>query len=178
MRTSTAAVILALALAACSRDEARNPLAPSAPNLSAADRTGIPTISTRTHGSLDATETSTPQPAPPAIPTQLATHLEGTGTASHLGRYTVVANLTVDLATASSVGDMTFTTADGDRITATETGQAVFGGGLVRITEVATITGGTGRFARASGTLAIVRLENPATGVSSGSFEGTIDLAK
>ena len=179
MRTSTTALaLLALVAAACSADESRYPDAPSAPSLSVGGGAAAGPLATAIHGTLQSTETSTPQPAPPAIPTGLAIRLEGTGTASHLGQYTLVANLAVNLATGSSSGLLTFTAANGDSFTATETGQAVFMNGYVRITELATITGGTGRFAQATGTLTVVRRENPATGVSTGTVDGTIYLEK
>jgi len=41
-----------------------------------------------------------------------------------------------------------------------------------------TITGGTGRFAGTTGTFTLDRLVNTATGVTSGSFEGSIVLQK
>jgi hypothetical protein len=40
----------------------------------------------------------------------------------------------------------------------------------------ATIVGGTGRFEGATGSFSGVRLLNTATGISSGSFDGTINL--
>lgn len=179
MRTPrTSAVLVALALAACSPDGPHNPLALPASNPPAGDRAAADLHVMAIHGDLDAVESSTPQPAPPAIPTQLVTHLDGSGTASHLGRYAVAADFKITLATASSVGLMTFTTANGDRFTATMAGHAVPTDGGARITETATITGGTGRFADATGTLAILRLENHATGVSTGSFDGTINFAR
>jgi len=45
---------------------------------------------------------------------------------------------------------------------------------VVRIVEEATITGGTGRFAGATGSFTTVRLYDPVAGTTSGSFEGTI----
>jgi hypothetical protein len=42
------------------------------------------------------------------------------------------------------------------------------------ITEINTITGGTGRFAGAQGSFTVERLVNLATGFTSGSFHGTI----
>jgi hypothetical protein len=46
------------------------------------------------------------------------------------------------------------------------------------VVETATITGGTGRFAGATGNYNIRCVVNPALGVASGSFEGMITLAK
>jgi hypothetical protein len=45
---------------------------------------------------------------------------------------------------------------------------------VASIVETAAITGGTGRFAGATGAFTIHRILNQVTGVSSGSFDGTI----
>jgi hypothetical protein len=45
------------------------------------------------------------------------------------------------------------------------------------IVETDTITGGTGRFAGATGSFTLVRLLNLATGVTSGTFDGNIVIA-
>jgi hypothetical protein len=55
-------------------------------------------------------------------------------------------------------------------------GEAEFVFPIATITETQTITGGTGRFAGASGTIIIERSANVVTGVSSGSLSGTINL--
>ena len=44
------------------------------------------------------------------------------------------------------------------------------------ITESYTITGGTGRFARATGAFTVERLAELATGVTSGKFKGNIAI--
>jgi hypothetical protein len=46
---------------------------------------------------------------------------------------------------------------------------------VVSIVEDYTITGGTGRFADASGTFTLESILNQATGLSSGTFSGSID---
>jgi hypothetical protein len=104
--------------------------------------------------------------------------LEGGGTASHLGRFTLVADFTLNLAAATASGSLTLTAANGDVLTGTSTGRAVVGGGIAAVTETVTVTGGTGRFTGAAGTLTVVRRVVQATGVSSGTLEGTITLPK
>jgi hypothetical protein len=47
---------------------------------------------------------------------------------------------------------------------------------VVRIVEGATITGGTGRFAGATGSFTVVRLYDPVAGTTVGSFEGAISV--
>ncbi len=114
----------------------------------------------------------------PGRPPLSVRHLEGGGTASHLGRFTLVADFTLNLATAAASGSVTFTAANGDVLTGTVTGRAVVGGGIAAVTETVTITGGTGRFAGATGTLTALRRVVQATGVSAGTVEGTITLPK
>lgn len=97
-----------------------------------------------------------------------------TGTATHLGLFTVEFPHTVDFATRTGKGTYTFTAANGDTLTADFIGQAQGAPPLVSIVEQATVTGGTGRFAGATGTFTVQRQFNQATGVTEGSFEGTI----
>jgi hypothetical protein len=104
-------------------------------------------------------------------------HLDGTGNATHLGRFTLSADFTVIMATGNATGTATWTAANGDQIRASVVGHGdivVFP--TVTIAETHTITGGTGRFADASGTITIERSADIVTGVSSGSLAGTINL--
>jgi hypothetical protein len=104
----------------------------------------------------------------------------GGGTAAHLGRYTFTYEFTVDLTTGVGVGSAHFVAANGDTFDTT----ILAGGGPTgvpgenRVVETHTITGGTGRFAGASGTFTLDRLVQMATTASTGSLEGTIVLAK
>lgn len=99
------------------------------------------------------------------------------GTATHLGRYTATFKVVVTLATGTATGTYVFTAANGDTLVATFTGVGVPAGPEVAdITENATVTGGTGRFATASGTFTIRRVLQQATGGSTGSIEGRISL--
>jgi hypothetical protein len=101
---------------------------------------------------------------------------EGTGTATYLGKYTEHVTLQVNVLTGSSSGAATFTAANGDTLTASITGQSTpTSPGVLSIVEVYTSTGGTGRFAGATGTFTLESTLNLATGVSSGMFSGAID---
>src|SRR5688572_13616273 len=101
---------------------------------------------------------------------------DGTGTATYLGRYTEHTLMTINLPTLSSTGTATFTAANGDTLTATVLGQATrTGPTTLSIVEGYTITGGTGRFADATGTFTLASSVEQTTGVSSGTFSGVID---
>jgi hypothetical protein len=126
------------------------------------------------HGSLEATDTDTV-----AFPF-LSVHLTGTGNATHLGNYAATFDFRIDLRTPTSpaVGSFTLTAADGDSIFGDLVGRASIADGVATVVETATITGGTGRFTEATGSFTIARTVVQATGISSGSFDGTIDLHK
>lgn len=119
-------------------------------------------------GNFEGTQTSTPLQPPLALVDGSAT-----GNATHLGRFTVEFPHTVNFATRTGEGTFTFTAANGDTLTADFTGQAQ-PGPIVSIVEHAIITGGTGRFAGATGSFTVRRQFDPATGTTRGSFEGTI----
>ena len=107
---------------------------------------------------------------------------ETTGNATHLGKFDLVIEASVDFGNRppTAEGTMTFTTANGDTIVAHFTGSsALVEPGLVLITEHATIDpdASTGRFAGATGSFTLNRLADAATGVTgvtAGSFKGTI----
>jgi hypothetical protein len=107
----------------------------------------------------------------------LSVNREATGTATYLGKYTEHATFQVDVRTGSATGTATFTAANGDTLTATVEGQSTETAtpGVVSIVEVYTITGGTGRFADATGTFTARITLDRSTGVSSGTFSGAID---
>jgi hypothetical protein len=122
-------------------------------------------------GTLQSTEFVVSEDATSAV-----RHLDGTGNATHLGRFTLSADFTVTLATSTATGTAIWTAANGDQIFARVAGAAVFVFPIVTIRETHSITGGTGRFANVSGTIIIERSANIVTGISSGSLSGTIDL--
>lgn len=89
---------------------------------------------------------------------QLLTILEGEGTATHVGKYTIVNSHCVDPVTgALTDGSFTKTIANGEQLFGTYTGnstviQAPAPIGIFGVTGTLTYTGGTGRFTGVTGT--------------------------
>jgi hypothetical protein len=121
-------------------------------------------------GRLEGDVTRTPDP-----PLVLA-DVDATGNASHLGRFTLDIPHVVDTTTRTAVGSYQFTAANGDTVYAEFTGLATPTDvpGVLYIEETVTITGGTGRFARASGSFKAERWFDMVAGTTTGFFEGTI----
>jgi hypothetical protein len=122
------------------------------------------------HGSFEGDVTRIP------VPPVVLVDIEAEGVATHLGRFTLDVPHVVDPATRTGVGLYKFRTANGDRLTAQFTGQAtpIAGTDFLFIEEDATITGGTGRFAGATGSFIFHRLFDTAEGTTVGFFDGTI----
>jgi len=125
-------------------------------------------------GSLQGSETDTPQGGPP--PTTLTVNGNTTGVGTHVGQFSFTYQLTVTLANGTATGSAQLIAANGDSIYSTVAGSSepTATPGVSSITEINTITGGTGRFAGAQGSFTVERLVNQATGLTSGSFHGTI----
>jgi hypothetical protein len=123
-------------------------------------------------GSFQAVETDTAQ-----FPTLTVAGI-GTGNATHLGGFSMTYDAEVNLVTRVGIGSFEFIAANGDRVFADSLGQATPTStpNVVSIVEILTITGGTGRFADATGTVISTRLFDQVTGNTSGSFDGTIDI--
>ena len=102
----------------------------------------------------------------------------GTGNATHLGKFIMTYDAEVNLLNRVGIGTVEFIAANGDRVFADLLGQSTLTAtpNLVSIVEVLTITGGTGRFAGATGSVNSTRLLDQVTGNTSGSFDGTIDI--
>jgi hypothetical protein len=115
----------------------------------------------------------------PLDPPVVAVRIEATGTATHLGRFTLEAPHVVNQATLSAVGTYLLTAANGDTITADLAGTATMiePPNVIAISETATVTGGTGRFAGATGSIHVERMFNRATGVTTGTLDGWISTA-
>ncbi len=111
---------------------------------------------------------------------------ELTGRATQLGRFELMIEAIVDFGSRPVTGEetLTFTAANGDTLVADATGfSALVGPGVVLITEYAIIDPdrSTGRFTGATGEFTVERLADAATGVTGvtvGSFEGTIYLLR
>ena len=183
---------LCIVAAACSQ----GPDSPISPSLSTAGlaRAGVPDASAQTsaqygsdlpfHGSFSG-ETSGVVNCPPTCPpTTLTVGGSEEGTATHLGRFSAAFVERVDIVTATGAGTIDFTAANGDHLFATTVGEeeGFVPPNISSIRQVATVTGGTGRFTGATGsfTVRFVQIIDFASGTAtlSGSFDGRINWDK
>jgi hypothetical protein len=163
-----AGVVICALCAACSQSV--SPTSPtSAPGRSLTGSSAQLVADVPLKGEFDGTATVTPMDPPFA-----QVNVSATGQATHLGRFTLAIPHVVNFATQSATGTMTLTGANGDALIASFTGHSQINGSLVTIVETATVTGGTGRFADASGSFTVNRLFDRATGLTQGTLEGTI----
>jgi hypothetical protein len=102
----------------------------------------------------------------------------GSGNATQLGLFTMSYQAQLNIPTLSATTSATLVAADGSSLLGEGTGQGTPTGtpGIVSIVETYTITGGTGRFAGATGNFTVERLIDRATLTSSGTISGTIVL--
>ena len=119
-------------------------------------------------------------------PSILFAAVDATGNATDLGQFTLAIPHQVNRGTSpfpfpwTSTGSYQFVAANGDTLFASFTGQvsSTPTPGVLAAVEIATITGGTGRFAGATGGFTVNRLVYPATltapRTTIGSFNGTI----
>ena len=122
----------------------------------------------------------TVDPIDPAI---LSAAVNATGNATELGQFTLAIPHQVNRGTSpfpfpwTSSGFYQFVAANGDTLSASFTGQVTLAApGVLAAVETATITGGTGRFAGATGSFTVERLVDSTTAIrtTAGSFNGTI----
>jgi hypothetical protein len=146
--------------------------APTAPEAAPSPgATGLAVASARAgsdlpfRGSLEATEDAS-----------TAVHqLTGTGTGTHLGRFSYTAEIRVDEETGDGEGQVIYTAANGDQIVAKTAGSIVsLEYPTVVLREQQAFISGTGRFVGASGSVVMERTLNLETGVTTGSFNGTL----
>jgi hypothetical protein len=121
-------------------------------------------------GRLEGDVTRTP--APPVV----LVDIEASGNATELGQFELDIPHVVDPVNRTAIGTYAFTAANGDTLYAKFSGQATPTAvpGVLYIEETATITGGTGRFAGATGSFTVERLYDSIAGTTIGSFEGSI----
>ena len=118
-------------------------------------------------GSLEGTVTRSLPPPP------IMVNVEAVGNATQLGLFTL--DIPHLVTPPNAEGEYRFVAANGDKLTAKFKGvSAPAGPGFLYIVETATITGGTGRFAGATGSFVCERLYDIANGTTIGDFEGTI----
>jgi hypothetical protein len=112
----------------------------------------------------------------PLTPPFVQVDVDATGNATQLGEFALAIPHKVNRADRTAVGTYEFTAANGDMLFADFTGTATPTAipGVLYIEETATITGGTGRFAGATGSFVCERLYDTIAGTTIGSFEGTI----
>ena len=108
-------------------------------------------------------------------PPFMSARVTATGNATQLGKFTYIELVTVNTMTRIGTGTFLFTAANGDTVFGPISGKATFTPpNVLTILENAMIMGGTGRFAGATGSFTLTRLKNTVTGVTAGSFTGTI----
>ena len=100
--------------------------------------------------------------------------LTGEGEATHLGRFTITSSFNVTPPHAT--GTATWTASNDDQLSTSTAGTVVIAFPEATITETHTITGGTGRFAGASGTLIVERVLNLLSLASTATVSGSLTL--
>ncbi len=140
-RPSFSGLVLTCVLAGCATEPPTGPVAElSNPQFSASARP----LSARCQLAIQP-----PQPISPGVLRQLDT---GECIVSHLGKSTLVSDKVINFAAGTQVIDVTFAAANGDVLKGSGTGtNTLVAPGRVAFTANLTFTGGTGRFANASG---------------------------
>jgi hypothetical protein len=126
-------------------------------------------------GSFEGYDAVSPGPSPTTA--SLRTVAAGRGT--RLGRFSLTQDVTLNGANLTDAGSAEWIAANGDSIYTTVVGSAIPGDVVFTITEIHTITGGTGRFSGAEGSFTVHRTHvvapsDDGTHVTSGWLEGTI----
>ncbi len=126
------------------------------------------------NGTWEANEVSTPF-GDPSI--GFFSNGQGTLTSTELGQLALYLTVLVDLDTLDGVGRARLIDANGDSIFTCGTGHAdpvTEDPPVFHITGTDTVTGGTGRYADATGSFTVDRMIDLSTGDSSGTFNGVI----
>jgi hypothetical protein len=112
----------------------------------------------------------------PLTPPFVSVNIEGSGQATHLGHFEVSIPHVANRSNGRAVGTYLFTAANGDTLTADFISQSTPTDvpGVISVAVTATITGGTGRFAGATGSFVGDRVADTVHGIVTESFDGTI----
>ncbi len=125
------------------------------------------------HGVFEGDYTVTPIPGTPTA--TLVVSASGVG--SQVGTFELEIPHVVNFATSNAAGSYLITAANGDMVIGSFTGHATpigTDGHYAMLVEEVTITGGTGRFAGASGGFTAVRLIDRVNLLTTGYYDGTI----
>ena len=126
-------------------------------------------------GTFEGNDTVSPGPSP----TTALLRTTATGTGTHMGRFSFTQELTINETNGTDAGSAQWIAANGDNIYTTVVGSAIPGSVVFTITEIHTITGGTGRFSGAQGSFTVHRTHvvapnDDGTHITSGWFEGSM----
>jgi len=143
-------------------------------NESAVNNGNGKTVTVPFKGTMQGNDSDSPGPSPATV----VVTTTGTGIGTHLGQFSFTQQVTVHFVTSTDTGFAHWVAANGDSIDATIVGSgeriSTPDGFVFSITEIFTITGGTGRFEGAQGSFTMERVASPVTFSTSGSFHGTI----
>ena len=116
----------------------------------------------------------------PLTPPFVSINVEGSGQATQLGHFEVSIPHVTNRSNGTAEGTYEFTAANGDTLTADFTSQVTPTDvpGVVNVAVTATITGGTGRFAGATGSFVGDRIADMVHGTVTESFDGTISNSR
>jgi len=170
-------VSLCVVMAACSGQNLNSPASPTAPGSGVTQTEARGGTGLTFRGSFTRQSTSVFEP-----PVTLVITGTESGTATHLGPFTATSEDRVDTTIPAGTGTFDFTADNGDELWTTTVGVSneLPAPNISNVTLAATIVGGTGRFANATGTLTIRFTEtidfanHSATG--SGTIEGQLNL--
>lgn len=157
---------LAFLLAGCSADSLTEPVQL---NAGLQDAVGPVPFSVRCEMQIQP-----PTPVGPGLLHQVDT---GTCHGTHIGRAQITSDKIIDVVNGTQTLDITFVAANGDELRGTGAGtNSPVGPGLVAFTATLTFTGGTGRFADASGQATITGQADLAAGRSHMTTIGAIEF--
>jgi hypothetical protein len=110
--------------------------------------------------------------------TTMSVNANGSGTATQIGQFTLTYQGKLDFSDLSTAESARLKASNGDRIDLTGVGQATQSTtpSIFNIIQIYKVTGGTGQFAGAGGTITLNRIFNIASGLSSATFDGYILL--